>query len=180
MKLVKESIYHNYSIKEETYKDDKTLVDKVTKIQAKASINEWIKNKDCNDENNKTGINNILFYSFMLYNDLSDNMFDNKNNNNNIIIIKRLQKISKRWLNSVRILYIKGDVDNCNIIIDAIFKEKEYLEGFTLYTKESMKNLEKNGIDYIAFFNKFKKIAQYIKDIIPPTATEVKKNIILQ
>ena len=173
IKLVKESIYHNYGINEKTFQDDTSLVNKVTKIQAKASINEWIKNKDCNDQNNKKGINNILFYSFMLYNNTDDNMFGN-NNNNNIIIIQRLKKISKRWLNSVGI-YIRDEVDNCNIIIDAIFKEKDYLEGFTLYTKESMKNLDKEGIDYNVFFTKFQKIAQSIKDIIPPTATEVKK-----
>ena len=172
IKLVKESIYHNYGINEKTFQDDTSLVNKVTKIQAKASINEWIKNKDCNDQNNKTGINNILFYSFMLYNNTDNNMFGN--NNNNIIIIQRLKKISKRWLNSVGI-YIRDEVDNCNIIIDAIFKEKDYLEGFTLYTKESMKNLDKEGIDYNVFFTKFQKIAQSIKDIIPPTATEVKK-----
>ena len=174
MKLVKESISHNYGINEETIKDNETLVDIVTKIQAKVEIKEWIKNKDCNDPNNKIGINNILFYTFMLYNNTDDaNMFGN-NNNNNIIIIKRLQKISKRWLNSVG-KYIRGEVDNCNIIIDDIFNNKEYLEGFTLYTKESMMNLEKEGIDYKVFFTKFQKIAQSIKDIIPPTATEVKK-----
>jgi len=173
MKLVEKSIYHNYNKDENTFKNDNKLVQKVEKIKTKANITEWIKNKECTDPNNKTGINNILFYSFMLYNNnnTEDSTFDDNNNNNNKIIIQRLKNISKRWLNPVG-KYIKDEVDNCNIIIDDIFNKKDYLEGFTLYTKESMKNLENSGIDYVGFFNKFQKIAQIIK---PKITAEVKK-----
>ena len=172
MELVKKSIIHTYKIDETSFKTNEKLLDKFSKIQAKADIKEWIKNKDCEDTNNKTGINQILFYSFVLHAYTAD-----KTNEKNKIIIQRLKNISKRRLKRFNI-YSSNEskkvvVDNCNNIIDIILNEKQYLEVFSLYTKQSIKKLERQQATeqyYKSLFEKFEKIANTVKDQI--TATE--------
>ena len=178
MELVKKSIIHNYKIDETSFKTNKKLLDKFSKIQAKADIKEWIKNKDCSDQNNKTGINQILFYSFVLY--AGTTTTDNDKNKN---IIQRLKNISKRRLKRFNI-YSSNEskkvvVDNCNNIIDDIVNNKEYLDVFNLYTKQSIKKLERQHANkqyYNNLFNKFKTIAETVKNQITPTTkyTELK------
>ena len=166
MELVKKSIIHNYKIDETSFKTNKKLFDKFSKIKAKADIKEWIKNKDCSDKNNKTGINQILFYSFVLYADTTT--ADNDKNKN---IIQRLKNISKRRLKHFNIYSSKESkevvVDNCNNIIDDIVNNKEYLDVFNLYTKQSIKKLERQQANeqyYISLFEKFITISDTVKN----------------
>ena len=165
MELVKKSIIHNYKIDETSFKTNEKLLDKFSKIQAKADIKEWIKNKDCSDQNNKTGINQILFYSFVLY--AGTTTTDNDKNKN---IIQRLKNISKRRLKRFNIYYSKESkkvvVDNCNNIIDDIVLKKKYLDVFNLYTKQSIKKLERQQANkqyYISLFEKFITISDTVK-----------------
>ena len=166
MELVKKSIIHNYKIDETSFKTNKKLFDKFSKIKAKADIKEWIKNKDCSDPNNKKGINRILFYSFVLYADTTT--ADNDKNKN---IIQRLKNISKRRLKHFNIYSSKESkevvVDNCNNIIDDIVNNKEYLDVFNLYTKQSIKKLERQQANeqyYISLFEKFITISDTVKN----------------
>jgi hypothetical protein len=175
MELVKKSIIHNYKIDETSFKTNEKLLDKFSKIQAKADIKEWIKNKDCSDQNNKTGINQILFYSFVLY--AGTTTTDNDKNKN---IIQRLKNISKRRLKRFNIYYSKESkkvvVDNCNNIIDDIVLKKKYLDVFNLYTKQSIKKLERQQANkqyYISLFEKFITISDTVK--IQSTSDQILK-----
>ena len=167
MELVKKSIIHTYKKDETSFKTNKKLLDKFSKIQAKADIKEWINNKDCSDQNNKTGINQILFYSFVLYAGTTTTTDNDKNKN----IIQRLKNISKRRLKRFNI-YSSNEskkvvVDNCNNIIDDIVNNKEYLDVFNLYTKQSIKKLERQQANeqyYISLFEKFITISDTVKN----------------
>ena len=183
MELVKKSIIHNYKIDETSFKTNEKLLDKFSKIQAKADIKEWIINKDCSDQNNKTGINQILFYSFVLYAGTTTTTNNDKNKN----IIQRLKNISKRRLKRFNIYSSKESkkvvVDNCNNIIDDIVNNKEYLDVFNLYTKQSIKKLERQHANkqyYNNLFNKFKTIAETVKNQITPTTKEKYNNSITE
>ena len=167
IKLVKESIRNYNKIDENSYVKDTNLVKKVTNIDKKVDIKllKWVGKSDCTAEDNKKGIKNILFYSFMLYNDiLNSNTFTDESNSNKIII-QRLKSISRK-------LYFKeGEVNDCSTEITEIINSKSYIEeGFSLYTTESTNKLStlpsKTTGEYILYKNEYMSIAENVKGII--------------
>ena len=167
IKLVKESIRNYNKIDENSYVKDTKLVKKVTNIDKKVDIKllKWVGKSDCTAEDNKKGIKNILFYSFMLYNDiLNSNTFIDESNSNKIII-QRLKSISRK-------LYFKeGEVNDCSTEITEIINSKSYIEeGFSLYTTESTNKLStlpsKTTDEYILYKNEYMIIAENVKGII--------------
>ena len=167
IKLVKESIRNYNKIDENSYVKNTKLVKKVTNIDKKVDITllKWVGKSDCTAEDNKKGIKNILFYSFMLYNDiLNSNTFTDESNSNKIII-QRLKSISRK-------LYFKeGEVNDCSTEITEIINSKSYIEeGFSLYTTESTNKLStlpsKTTDEYILYKNEYMSIAENVKGII--------------
>jgi hypothetical protein len=170
IKLVKESIRNYNKIDENSYVKDTNLVKKVTNIDKKVDIKllNWVGKSDCEAEDNKKGIKNILFYSFMLYNDiLNSNTFTDESNSNKIII-QRLKSISRK-------LYFKeGEVNDCSTEITEIINSKSYIEeGFSLYTTESTNKLStlpsKTNEEYILYKNEYIRMAENVKEIITPS-----------
>ena len=167
IKLVKESIRNSYEINEESYDKDTKLVKKVTNIDTKVNILmlNWSRNKDCKAEENKKGIKNILFYSFMLYNDsLDSNTFESSSKSNKIII-QRLKSISRKQF------FEKGKANDCSTEITEIITNKSYMEeGFSLYTTESTNILStqppKKIDQYKLYKNEYESIAKIVKDKI--------------
>ena len=176
IKLVKESIRNYNKIDEKSYDKDTKLVNKVTNIDKKVDIQllNWVGKRDCKAEDNKKGIKNILFYSFMLYNDiLNSNTFTESNSNK--IIIQRLKSISRKQY------FKEGEVNDCSTEITGIINSKSYIEeGFSLYTTESTNKLStlqsKTTEEYILYKNEYIKIAENIKDKITTPSGKSKYN----
>jgi hypothetical protein len=170
IKLVKESIRNYNKIDENSYDNDTNLVKKVTNIDKKVDIKFLnvagkILKKECKDDDNMKGIKQILFYSFMLYNDeLNQNTF-NSSFKSNDIIIQRLKSISRKQY------FKEGEVNDCSTEITEIINSKSYIEeGFSLYTTESTNKLStlpsKTNEEYILYKNEYIRIAENVKDII--------------
>ena len=164
IKLVKESIRNYNEIDENSYDKNTKLVKKVTNIDTKVNILmlNWSRNKDCKAEENKKGIKNILFYSFMLYNDILNSNTFNSLSESNKIIIQRLKSISRKQY------FKEGEANDCSTEITDIISSKSYMEeGFSLYTTESSNKLStlqsKTTEEYILYRNEYIRIAENIK-----------------
>ena len=173
IKLVKESIRNSYEINEESYDKDTKLVKKVTNIDTKVNILmlNWSRNKDCKAEENKKGIKNILFYSFMLYNDsLDSNTFESSSKSNKIII-QRLKSISRKQF------FEKGKANDCSTEITEIITNKSYMEeGFSLYTTESTNILSTQPPPQTDQYKIYKNIYKSIADNLKEKITESGKS----
>ena len=144
--------------------DNNKIIELYSKIEAYVEISIIGRDLLCDDTDNLLGIQSIIFYSFMIR---------NENFSKDDIIIDRLKSISKIEESTVRISQKKG-IKDCDKIIDNIVSNKEFLLGFSLYTTYSTEIL--NNINKDQQYNKFKNIADKIKEVLDPNYKNIIKN----
>jgi hypothetical protein len=113
----------------------------------------------CNDEENMLGLQNIIFFSFMLKNDLQTD--DN--------ILSKLKYITKNWDRK----WYKYDAkkENCDNTIDLIIKDKSfYTKGFKTYIEDLEYKIEEQkqtgNLKKIEIYNNFLNTINTLKTII--------------
>ena len=121
----------------------------------------------CDDKENVSGLQNIMFFSFMLKN----NLIQDEN------ILSKLKHITKTWDRK----WGRWDVkkENCDNTIDKIIKEKTfYKEGFETYIKDLEYKIEEQqnetGTTKIEIYNSFLKIINNLKTNIPDKIESIK------
>jgi hypothetical protein len=159
MEIVASAICNIYSVAVPLQGDYMILYNKIEKDVEISIIGHDLL---CDDADNILGIQSIIFYSFMIHND----KFSKDD-----IIIDRLKSISKIEESTFRISQ-KKSIKDCDIIIDNIVSNKEFLLGFSLYTTYSTEIL--NNINITQQYIKFKNITAKIKENLNPNY----KNII--
>jgi hypothetical protein len=123
----------------------------------------------CDESDNITGLQNIMFFSFMFKNEL----------NIDINILSKLKHITKTWHRNRGVFWADIKKENCDNIIEQIIKDKTfYTKGFETYIQDLEYKIEKQKEETIPtkieIYNSFLKTINNLKTNIPEKIESIK------